>query len=150
MKERQWIARLHLSICHCLPQHSLKKLGVHGLDGSTLCWVKNWLNDPVQRVAVNEFKSSWWLVTRGVSSGLVLFNICNDDLKEGFESIFSKFRDNTILGEGVDLLEGSKALQRALDSLEQWVEDNSLRFTKAVPSPVLGPQQQQVVVQAWV
>ncbi|PKU42173.1 rna-directed dna polymerase from mobile element jockey-like [Limosa lapponica baueri] len=37
----------------------LEKLAAHGLDGSTLCWVKNWLEVRAQRVVVNGVKSSW-------------------------------------------------------------------------------------------
>lgn len=51
------------------PSILLKKLDAHGSDGSALHWVKNWLNAPVQRVAVNETKFSWWLVTSGVPQG---------------------------------------------------------------------------------
>jgi len=35
----------------------LEKLAAHGLDGCTLCWIKNWLNGRVQRVVVNGVKS---------------------------------------------------------------------------------------------
>jgi len=38
----------------------LEKLAAHGLDGCTLCWIKNWLNGRAQRVVVNGVKSSWW------------------------------------------------------------------------------------------
>lgn len=38
----------------------LEKLAAHGLDGCTLCWVKNWLDGRAQRVVVNGAKSSWW------------------------------------------------------------------------------------------
>ena len=36
----------------------LAKLAAHGLDGHTLCWVKNWLDGRAQRVVVNGVKSS--------------------------------------------------------------------------------------------
>jgi len=48
--------------CDTVP-HSilLEKLDAHGLKGSTLCWIKNWLNGRAQRVMMNGVKSIWWL-----------------------------------------------------------------------------------------
>jgi len=42
----------------------LEKLPAHGLDGCTLCWIKNWLDGRAQRV--NGVKFSCWPVTSGV------------------------------------------------------------------------------------
>ncbi|GAB0190089.1 mitochondrial enolase superfamily member 1 [Grus japonensis] len=89
----------------------VSKLEGHGFNGWTTRWIRNWLDDRTQRVAVNGSMSKWRPVMSGIPQG--------------------KFANDTKLCGVVDTLEGRDAIQRDLDRLERWARANCMKFNKA-------------------
>ena len=92
-------------------QRLFKKLNSHGIGGSVLNWVENWLSCRRQKVKINEEISSWREVTSGVLQGSVLvpilFIIFINDLDCELVSKIGKFADDTKTCKRVNCLEDS-------------------------------------------
>ena len=107
----------------------------NGCDGRTTHWVRNWLDDPTQRIALSCSMSKWRPVMSHVPQGSVLgpslFNIFTDNVGSGMKCTLSKFADDTKLSGVADTLEGRDALQRGLDRLERLVPAKLMQLSKA-------------------
>ncbi|CAM5114345.1 unnamed protein product [Eretmochelys imbricata] len=89
--------------------HLINKLGKYNLDGATIEWVHNWLENYSQRVIISGPQSSWKGISSGVLHGSVLgpvlFNIFINDLNNVIESTHIRFVDDTKMGRVVSALE---------------------------------------------
>jgi len=70
-------------------------------------------------------------VPRVSALGLRLFNIFINGINSGVECTFSKFAGDTKLCGGIETPEGWDTIQRNLDRLWQWTQENLTRFQSA-------------------
>ncbi|CAM5075370.1 unnamed protein product [Eretmochelys imbricata] len=112
----------------------INKLGKCNLDGATIRWVENWLENSSQRVVISGSQSCWKGITSSVPLesvlGRVLFNIFTSDLDNGIRSTLLKSEDDTKLGGVASALEDRIKIQNDLDKLEKWSEVNRMKFNK--------------------
>ncbi|CAM5162260.1 unnamed protein product [Natator depressus] len=112
----------------------INKLGKCNLDGATIRWVHNWLENHSQRVIISGSQACWKGIMSGVPQGSVLgpvlFNIFINYLDNGLESTLIKFADDTKLGGVASALKDRITIQNDLDKLEKWCEVNRMKFSK--------------------
>jgi hypothetical protein len=110
----------------------LNKLKSHGILGSTLTWITEWLNDRRQRVSVNKHFSGWSEVSSGVPQGSVLgpvlFLIYINDLDLDLVSKLGKFADDSKLCKNISTDRDAETLQHDLDNLHKWSQNWLMQF----------------------
>ena len=109
-----------------------KKLEGYGIEGSTLNWIKSFLNGRKQLVKVNDAKSTTDSVASGIPQGSVLgpllFVIYINDLPDKVLSALLLFADDTKIFKEVNSIADSLIIQKDIDALEDWSKDWLLRF----------------------
>ena len=114
-------------------RHLLYKLNHYGITGCTLEWIKDFLSDRTQTVALEGIESNKVPVTSGVPQGTVLgpilFLIYINDLSEYLK--FSKLRlfaDDSIIYNNINNIEDAKNLQLDLEAACRWESDWLMHF----------------------
>jgi len=110
----------------------LSKMRSYGIDGNILDWVKAFLVDRRQRVAVNGFFSSWMDVLSGIPQGSVLgpllFVLYINDLPDSIASSIFMFADDTKLYREIRGEDDLIILQSDLNELQRWSRMWLLQF----------------------
>jgi len=113
----------------------LKKLQAFGVTGKVFEWIKSFLLDRDQYVAVNGVKSYLAKVLSGVPQGTVLgpilFIIFINDMKESItSSILRSFADDTRILKAIFSYLDVPVLQDDLNRIIQWSIDNNMSLHK--------------------
>ena len=110
----------------------LGKLKAYGIDGTILAWIEAFLTGRTQVVKVNGEDSFSAPVLSGIPQGSVLgpllFVIYINDLPETISSDVFLFADDTKIFREIASVNDSAALQRDIDSLEEWTKKWLLDF----------------------
>ena len=116
----------------CPHQRLVLKLKSHGMGNSIVNWIKKWLTDRRQGVAVDEEVSSWKSVLSGVPQGSVLgpilFLVYINDLEEGVTGNILKFADDTKLFRKTKEMGDKQKLQDDIHKLFRWSEKWQMLF----------------------
>ena len=110
----------------------LLKLEHYGIRGRNLQWIKKFLKNRTQKVAVAGVASSVSAITSGVPQGTVLgrllFLIYINDLPSTISSAIGLFADDTYIYRSIRNIDDSKILQEDLRKLMQWEQSWSMEF----------------------
>ncbi|KAF7246201.1 RNA-directed DNA polymerase from mobile element jockey [Varanus komodoensis] len=110
----------------------VEKLRSFGIHQSTVRWIRAWLSDRKQKVTISGESSGWRPVTSGVPQvsvlGPILFNLFINDMEEGVNSLLIIFADDSKTGAVATTEEQALQIQKDLDRLWKWAEDNRMAF----------------------
>ena len=107
-------------------QRLLRKLHHYGIQNSLLLWMENFLTRRSQRVVVDGTASDWSPVTSGVPQetvlGPLLFLSFINDLPSDITSTLRLCADDCLTYRSIASINDSVALQKDLNTLQQWAE----------------------------
>ncbi len=110
----------------------IQKLECYGITGKLLKWIKSFLTNRKQRVALNGFLSMWKLVLSGVPQGSVLgpflFVIFINDLQDVLKVVSKMYADDTKLISKLSSPNSWMDLQSDLDNACEWSNKWLLEF----------------------
>jgi len=110
----------------------INQIKAHGIEGTVIRWIQNWLDGRRQRTVVNGHMSEWIYVTSSVIQGSVLGPTCFimyiNDLEENVDCSVSKFADDTKMYMDVSTKEGNRVLQRDIDKVVEWADKWQMEF----------------------
>ncbi len=112
----------------------LAKCKAVGITGSTLAWIRSFLQNRTQRVLLEGSGSQWTPVLSGVPQGsvlgpllfLIFINNIADDLTDGTSCRL--FTDDCLLYRSIRNEQDNRILQNDLTSLEKWENDWCMNF----------------------
>ena len=114
-------------------RHLLYKLEYYGITGTTLDWIRTFLTDRTQTVALEGVESNKVPVTSGVPQGTVLgpilFLIYINDFPEYIKhSKLRLFADDSIIYNNIKNTKDAQNLQLDLDAACKWESDWLMKF----------------------
>ncbi|CAM4680127.1 unnamed protein product [Lepidochelys kempii] len=110
----------------------LVKLDKMGINRKIERWIRNWLKGRLQRVLLKGELSGWREVTSGLPQGSVLgpilFSLFITELSTKNGNVLIKFANDTKLGGIANLEKDRDILQKDLDDLVNWSNNNRMKF----------------------
>ena len=110
----------------------ISKVKAHGIEGSVLNWIQDFLSGRYQKVIVNGTCCKQAPVTSGIPQGSVLgpilFVLYINDMPTGIYNPIRLFADDTKIYTRSDVESSSETLQDDLDKLQEWSDRWLLRF----------------------
>lgn len=113
-------------------QRLLCKLHAYGVRGKLHSWIKEFLNNRIQRVVIRGVESEWRDVTSGIPQGSVLgpvlFLIFINDLPEVLEVCVKLFADDTKINKRISNQQDIIQVQSSVTNAIAWAKDWDMLF----------------------